>query len=185
MSSLHAPSILRAAKFAARHHHVQTRKQDPTIYVLVHLLEVAELLADLAFPEEVIVASILHDVVEDTPITLDHIASEFGHPVAKLVEELTDDPALDEDQQKQAQIKSAPHKSHHAKAIKLSDKISNLRAVIHQPPGTWSHTKRAWYLDWSRKVAAGLKGSHPALDQRYDEVAAELEANLATTRPID
>ncbi len=178
MNTPHAPSILRAVKFATRHHHLQTRKQDPTIHVVVHLMEVAELLAELPLPEEVLIASILHDVVEDTAVKLAQIATEFGHPVAKLVEELTDDPTLEDAVQKQRQIESAPHKSHHAKAIKLADKISNLRAIIHQPPGTWSHEKCTLYLAWSRKVAAGLKGSHPALDQTYDQTAAELESML-------
>src|SRR5262249_6200576 len=56
----------------------------------VHLKAVAELVAAVTDDPEMIAAAWLHDVVEDTPVTLDDVEKEFGAAVARLVDGLTD-----------------------------------------------------------------------------------------------
>lgn len=74
-----------AVDFATRCHRGQTRKGTLIPYI-VHPLSVGKLLARYQAPEEVVVAGILHDTVEDTRATVDDVLSLFGPRVAQLVE---------------------------------------------------------------------------------------------------
>jgi guanosine-3',5'-bis(diphosphate) 3'-pyrophosphohydrolase len=77
--------LARAVKFARLHHGDQRRKT--AVPYLEHLLEALQVLvegAGIAGPD-VLVAAVLHDVVEDTPVTLDEVSADFGPRVAELV----------------------------------------------------------------------------------------------------
>jgi GTP pyrophosphokinase len=79
--------INRAYKFAEKAHEGQKRLSgEPYI---THCLAVAEILVDLQVPPEMIAASLLHDTVEDTSITLDDLENKFGSEIAKLVDGVT------------------------------------------------------------------------------------------------
>lgn len=84
---LDAPLVRKACRFALEAHRDQTRASGEP-YVR-HVLAVAEILADLNLDQETIAAAILHDVVEDTPVTLDQIRTEFGDAVGRLVDGVT------------------------------------------------------------------------------------------------
>ena len=86
------------------------------------------------------------------------IAEAFGDGVAKLVEEVTDDKKLEKQERKRLQVEDAHKKSERAKILKLADKTSNLRAIAASPPPEWSVKRRLEYVDWARKVSAGLTG---------------------------
>jgi (p)ppGpp synthase/HD superfamily hydrolase len=106
------------------------------------------------------------------------IAREFGQKVADIVMEVTDDKALPKDERKRKQIESAPKKSREAKLIKLADKTSNLRAVTLSPAPDWSVKRRLEYIEWSRSVVAGLRGTSPWLEQQFDEAARQAEQSM-------
>ena len=57
--------------------------------VLLHSIQVAEMLWERGFPQDVVIAAVLHDVVEDTDITIDEVGQSFGHQVAVYVDALT------------------------------------------------------------------------------------------------
>ena len=57
--------------------------------VLLHSIQVAEMLWERGFPQDVVIAAVLHDVVEDTDITIDDVEQSFGHQVAVYVGALT------------------------------------------------------------------------------------------------
>ena len=79
--------ILRAYRFAEHAHQGQKRASgEPYI---THCLAVAAILAEMRVPPVVIISGLLHDTVEDTPVTLDAIRLEFGEEVAKLVDGVT------------------------------------------------------------------------------------------------
>lgn len=86
--------IYEAMRFAAKHHKGQTRKGTGLPYV-THPIAVSYLLVRYKASknlEDLIVAMILHDVLEDTSVTFLQLARKFGPLVASLVSELTNDP---------------------------------------------------------------------------------------------
>ncbi|NMC28646.1 MAG: bifunctional (p)ppGpp synthetase/guanosine-3',5'-bis(diphosphate) 3'-pyrophosphohydrolase [Pelolinea sp.] len=79
--------IVRAYKFAEKAHEGQKRLSgEPYI---THCLAVAEILVDLQVPPEMIAAALLHDTVEDTPVTLEDLENKFSPEIAKLVDGVT------------------------------------------------------------------------------------------------
>jgi len=79
--------IDRAYRVAEKAHREQTRASgDPYIN---HCVAVAAILADLRVPANVVAAGLLHDTVEDTPITLEDIEQHFGTEVSRLVDGVT------------------------------------------------------------------------------------------------
>ena len=78
----------KAIQFATKAHEGQTRKYTGEPYI-VHPLAVMEIVKTVEHTEEMLMAAVLHDTVEDCDVTLDQIAFNFGHVVADLVEELT------------------------------------------------------------------------------------------------
>ena len=177
--STETTAILRAAVFAAHAHAGQTRKGAAAEPYVNHVLEVAEILATHGAPPLAIIAGLLHDTVEDTEVTPAEIASAFGAEVAAVVVEVTDDKSLPKEARKALQVSAGPHKSDAAKQLKLADKISNLRAIMHSPPRQWDHGRRTEYIGWAARVAAGLRGVNPALDALFEATYREALARLA------
>ena len=81
--------ISKAISFAKKYHHGQLRKSGEPFYS--HPLEVAYIISDYNLKTDVIAASILHDTVEDTEVTLNMILETFGQRVAEMVNRLTRD----------------------------------------------------------------------------------------------
>ena len=128
-----------------------------------------------------VIAALLHDAVEDQGVTSKAIASEFGEYVANIVMEVTDDKTLRKEERKRRQIEAAPKKSREAKLIKLADKTSNLRTITSSPAADWSVQRRLEYVDWAKRVVAGLRGTSPWLEQRFDDAAGEAVRSLDPT----
>ena len=171
--------VMRAAGFAADRHRDQRRDDAAATPYINHPLALAAILSVEGHVTDVtvLVAALLHDTVEDTDTSIDEIAAEFGHAVASIVAEVTDDPTLDRAAQKQHQIDSAPFKSHGAKLVKLADKIANLRDIAVRPPREWSLGRRLSYFAWAERVAKGLSGAHPGLEKSF-ELAMAARLNL-------
>jgi (p)ppGpp synthase/HD superfamily hydrolase len=172
---------MRAAHRAAEWHKDQRRKGAAGEPYIGHLLEVAALVAEADEGNvDLIVAALLHDAIEDQPITREQIEEEFGERIAGLVMEATDDKSLPKAERKRLQIETAPHKSRDAKLLKLADKISNLRSIAASPPAHWPLERRAAYIKWSVNVVeAGFLGLSPFLDQRFAEAREEAERGVA------
>jgi GTP pyrophosphokinase len=79
--------ISRAFEFAKKHHGAQKRASGDPYYL--HPLEVAQQLAELRLDSSTIIVALLHDVVEDTDVTVQDIEKEFGEEIAKLVDGVT------------------------------------------------------------------------------------------------
>lgn len=79
--------IRRACVLTQQAHQGQTRASGEPYFQ--HSLAVANILADLRLDHETIAAAVLHDVLEDTPVTLEEIETQFGPNVAKLVDGVT------------------------------------------------------------------------------------------------
>ena len=79
--------ITRAYEFAKKAHEGQKRASGQPY--ITHCVAVANILAELNVPPVIVVAGLLHDTVEDTPVTLEDVANEFSEDVAKLVDGVT------------------------------------------------------------------------------------------------
>jgi len=167
--------VLKAAAFAAEKHRDQRRKDRHATPYINHPLALAQILSVEGDVQdaEVIAAAILHDTIEDTNTTADELRSVFGDRIASMVVEVTDDTTTDKKTRKDQQIRHAPHLSDGAKLVKLADKIANLRDMAHNPPHDWGTTRRREYFDWAGKVIDGLRGAHPGLEAKFDEIVRE------------
>jgi (p)ppGpp synthase/HD superfamily hydrolase len=129
-----------ALEFAREAHGNQQRKYSEELYIQ-HPIRVAELVRSVSHTPEMICAAYLHDVVEDTAVSLQDIQRKFGRKIASLVEELTDEyekknyPHLNRRQRKKLEVERQAKMSLEAKTIKLADVIDNTRDIVKNDPG--------------------------------------------------
>ena len=111
-------------------HQGQIRKLDGDPYA-VHPIEVSLLVSKWGAGEEVVIAALLHDVVEDTLWTLEEVAAEFGPEIASLVAFCSEyDKSLSWSVRKQAMIEKVRKPGNmDAKLIILADKLCNLKSI--------------------------------------------------------
>jgi (p)ppGpp synthase/HD superfamily hydrolase len=128
-----------ALNFARRAHAGQLRKYTEEDYI-EHPIRVAALLRNVPHTTEMICAAYLHDVVEDTPVSIQDIRRKFGNTVATLVDELTDEfmtekyPDLNRRRRKEREVARQANMSIQAKTIKLADVIDNTRDIVRNDP---------------------------------------------------
>ncbi|MFN9434744.1 MAG: HD domain-containing protein, partial [Planctomycetota bacterium] len=172
--------ILHATKFAAEKHAQQRRKNADATPYINHPIEVAEHLARIGgvSDEDVLIAALLHDTIEDTQTNYQEIADLFGIRVASIVLECTDDKSLEKAERKRLQIVIAPKKCPEAKCVKIADKTCNLSSIISDPPNDWSVQRQREYFGWAERVVAGLLGVNDPLDAYVKEVLARGKAAL-------
>jgi (p)ppGpp synthase/HD superfamily hydrolase len=176
-------NLLKAIEFASRKHSTQRRKDAEASPYINHPIAVAHLLAGTAriTDVETLMAAVLHDAIEDTNTTPDELEENFGRTVRMVVEEVTDDKTLDQAARKESQVRRAPFLSPRAKAIKIADKIANVRDVTDSPPAKWSVARRVEYLDWTERVVGGCRGTNEPLEKLYDEVLEQGRAKLGAS----
>lgn len=173
--------IERAFLIALKAHEGQMRKEAPVPYI-VHPVRVAILLTRYGFSDKVVAAGLVHDVVEDTPVSLDEVRAELGEAVAALVAPVTHDDSLPWEDQKNAYIESVRAASDEVKAISAADKIANAESLIaaakEQGAGIWRHfnrgrEKKLWFehamLDMLR-----ASWQHPLVDE-YAKLVEKLD----------
>lgn len=174
----------KAVKFAIDAHRGGERKGKGYPYIL-HPMEAAIVVSSLTSDPEMLAAAMLHDTVEDTPVTIEQIRQEFGDRVASLVHHETsplphDAPWRDRKRAQADQITSAPRDS---KIVALGDKLSNLRAIVadyHQLGDTlWQRFKAPngkedilWYYTILADALKDLAGTPPY--EEYQELLKQL-----------
>jgi len=165
------PLVMRAAQFAADRHKAQRQRGAAREPYINHLLEVAALLsaATDGRDPELVIAGLLHDLIEDQGVGADDIARRFGVAVAALVLEVTTDKNLSEEERTRTHILHAAHKSPRARMLRIADLTSNLRALRQSPPADWSLERQRDYFQWAHEVVARSRGLSPHLDAAFDE----------------
>lgn len=166
--------ILQAAHFAALKHSRQRRKnRDATPYIN-HPIEVAAHLSNVGevVDEDILIAALLHDTIEDTETSKEELEELFGARIAGIVVECTDDKSLEKAERKRLQIVHAPHRSPEAKMVKIADKTCNLRSILSDPPADWDMARQRDYFMWAEKVLDGLLGVNTQLDNCAKEILA-------------
>ena len=128
-------AINRAFDLACRSHQSQKRKSGEAF--IHHPLGVADILADLRMDSTTIIAALLHDVVEDTDVTLDELSAEFGDEIAQIVNGVTKLGKIDFNTKVEAQAESlrkmliAMAKDIRVILIKLADRLHNMRTICY------------------------------------------------------
>ena len=127
-------NLERAMRFASSWHRDQVRKGSKVPYI-AHPFGVAMILDRLGFSEDVVIAGLLHDVVEDTDVTVEEVGEEFGLAVAEMVAACTEvktdatgskRPWID---RKRDHIEVLAAASVEARAVALADKRHNLASI--------------------------------------------------------
>ena len=138
--------LSKALLFAAEAHRNQRRKGAAQEPYLNHLIEVLDLVVDATGDTDMdmVIAALLHDVVEDTPTTYEDIAASFGERVAEIVRENSDNMSLPKAERRRARIDAMALKSREARIVKMADVISNLRAIAVSPAGRLVRGAQTW-----------------------------------------
>jgi GTP pyrophosphokinase len=128
---------------------------------IIHPLEVAIILANLKLDTTTIAAALLHDVVEDTPVSLEIIREKFGEEIALLVDGVTKISSLKKRSRFGTEVNSlrkmlvATIKDVRVILIKLADKLHNMRTIMFQPEAKQRQIARE-VLDIYAPLAARL-----------------------------
>jgi GTP pyrophosphokinase len=147
--------LRRAYVFSAYEHKGQVRRSGEPY--LVHPLEVADILADMRLDVVAIAAGLLHDIVEDTPNTIEKVRELFGEQVAHVVEGVTKLSSLQFASSEERQAESfrkmlmAMVDDIRVILVKLADRLHNMRTLHHLP-----EDRRARIAQETRDIYAPL-----------------------------
>jgi GTP pyrophosphokinase len=199
-NALHFTERLTCAVDYARHLHIERRK-GTGIPAMAHLFGVASLvigeagLADFPVTEDMVVAALLHDAVEDHggALRLEDIRQNFGPDVARMVEGLSDSLAEDPgakdpwEQRKQDYIDRLRGEPADVRLISVADKLYNARSILEDyrviGPEVWRRFKRGrdlqiWYFETLLDVFKSA-GKSRIVDE-FERVVIELKRITAS-----
>ncbi len=129
--------ILKAYEIAESAHRGQKRRSGEPF--IIHPVGVAEILADLGADTPTMAAALLHDVVEDTELTVEEITEQFGAATAALVDGVTKLQRVKVQTKEEQQAESlrkmllAMAEDYRVLLIKLADRLHNMRTIHHMP----------------------------------------------------
>jgi GTP pyrophosphokinase len=134
---LDADLLAHAYRFSERAHAGQTRRNgDPFV---THCVEVAKILADLQLDSVTVASALIHDVVEDTTVTVEDVEREFGREIAQIVDGLTKIGHLPLTSTQERQVENyrklllSIAKDARVILIKLADRLHNMRTLEFMP----------------------------------------------------
>ena len=164
-----------AILFATQAHAGQIRKMANTPYIL-HPMEVASIIATMTADEDVMIAGLLHDTVEDCDVDPKVIKQKFGARVAALVQSETEDklsdrpPADTWQERKEESLLMLQHtKDRDVKILWLSDKLSNVRSFYRE------------HLKSGDKIWQCLNQKDPKMHYWYYSTIADYVSELSGT----
>ena len=129
--------IRRAKDYAIKAHGDQTRKYTGEAYWL-HLQEVATILLRYSAPAPVVAAGWLHDTIEDTEVTYEHLVKDFDQVIAELVLEVSDVSRPEHGtrtMRKRLDRQYLAGASAYGQMIKCADTISNTKDIVEHDRG--------------------------------------------------
>jgi (p)ppGpp synthase/HD superfamily hydrolase len=171
---------------AATGHRDQVRKGSGVPYI-EHPMAVALILDRSGFDEETVIAGLLHDLVEDTDVTLEQIREQFGDRIAETVDHCSEvkldasgarRPWIDRKRDHLASASKAPES---ARAVMLADKLHNLISIrLDHAEGrpVWStfNADRAGVLWYYGAMIDACRSDQPGLSTLADECRELLDA---------
>lgn len=169
------PRTLAALEFADEYHAGQRREVDGAPFVM-HPLEVAGLLHDAGYADDVVAAGVLHDVLEDTSAKPSDLEASFGPEVARLVSAVTDDPSIEDPAERKAALRfQVAQAGDRAAVIFAADKVSKARELrsmtTRRRLGREAQLKLDHYRE-SLDMLTALIPEHDLVDQLRTELQA-------------
>ena len=171
--------IDKAIAFATVAHQGQVRKATYIPYI-THPFSVAMLLSQVGCSEDVIIAGLLHDTLEDTETTFEELRLEFGETIAEYVQGCSEpDKSKAWEERKAHTIESLQDAPEAVCLIICADKIHNLRSMNSEwkqdGEEFWKRFKRGrekqkWYFTEVAKVLKERIGKHPLYDMLIIEM---------------
>ncbi|MBM7842087.1 GTP pyrophosphokinase [Herpetosiphon giganteus] len=190
--------IERAWDVAKEAHAPQVRKSGEPYFL--HPVQVAHILVDMKLDPESVAAALLHDVVEDTPITLDQIRADFGREVAHIVDGVTKLSKLEAKSIEEAQAITyrkmfiAMADDPRVVLIKLADRLHNMRTLGAMRPdkqqriaretlevyAPLAHRLGIWQFKWELEDLS-FRYMNP---EKYSEIGRQLNLRRETRERI-
>jgi (p)ppGpp synthase/HD superfamily hydrolase len=184
--------IFDAVEYAARAHRDHFRKGTKIPYI-IHPISVAKILIEYDCLEEVIIAGLLHDTIEDTAVTLEDIHRSFGEKVASLVKAVSEPDKSDTWENRKRHtieyLKTAPMD---VLLLSCADKLDNIRSIKEDyerfGESVWKRFRRAkdsqeWYYSALADLFMGRAEGEPGATlfrQFYYEVQQVFPKTAAT-----
>lgn len=166
--------LIDAINYAAIQHRYQKRKDSDKTPYINHPIGVMNILANECniHDNNVLIAAVLHDTIEDTDTTYNDIVTRYGKYIADIVQQCTDDKSLPASQRKIQQIEHAKHNelSYQAKLVKLADKLYNLRDIIRAASPTWNINRIQGYMIWAKQVTQYIDNANDVLRNALNKV---------------
>ncbi|MHA1658997.1 MAG: HD domain-containing protein [Promethearchaeota archaeon] len=145
-----------ALTFVVKNYNGLKRKSSNIPY-MVHPLRVASILRAVGFlelkHEDLMIAALFHDLIEDTDVSKEEIGTKFGNEVASIVEEVSKPESLD----KEDWLKTFNNASKEAKIIKMADRIDNL---IDMDKIDWFLERKKLYAEHGKIIAEKCGDAH-------------------------
>lgn len=137
-----------ALAYALDNHKNQFRKSNNIPYI-IHPLRVLTILRSVGFTEikdqDLMIATLFHDLIEDTDVTKQDIKTRFGEKIASIAKELT----KSKNQTKEQYLLSFKDGSDEAKIIKMADRIDNL---LDMDISNWTNEKKVNYTEQAKLI---------------------------------
>ncbi len=152
------------------------RKMKDIPYV-IHPIRITTILHAAGFNEfdheDLMIAALCHDLLEDTETTLKEVEDLFGKKVGKFVVELTK-PKGTKGRKKDEWLEKFVNSSKDAKIIKLADRIDNLMDMR----GVWSEEKQISYASQAKIILKSCGDANKQLANKLNETINEILANM-------
>lgn len=141
----------------------------------LHAQAVADVLRRAGYDEGTQILALLHDVVEDTPRTVDDVRDAFGEPTATMVGALTEDPTIGHYAQRKRELRARGVAAGSPVVdVAVADKIATLRHALVTGTEVTDHNLRHYTVTLQLAMTAGLA---TGLCKQLDELIAQVGAS--------
>ena len=171
-SQFQLETLLEAVLYSAEMFDDQYNKDANHPTHIVHPLDVCEILwvEGQIRSVNVLVAALLHNTQEFTNATEEEINELFGPRVLCTVKEITNDPNLNSEENKERQVDLAQTMSMDAQLILIANKINLLRELDMAPPPSWSEEKIHRAFEWGYILLIAIRDANPFLTAKLDTI---------------
>ena len=171
----HLPLTHAALGFATERHAGQRRPGDGAAFVL-HPVEVASLLDRAGYPDHVVAAAVLHDVLENTDVQRSELDARFGREVAELVAAVSEDASIAGEERRKDELRARIGRlGGYPAALYAADKISKVRELRAMLKGGTPRAEVAGKMERHRRSLEVLDATIPG-SRLVEALRFELEA---------